>query len=282
MKRLAVPVLILLLAIPALPAPSAQPVPGEDWIVSEDTVLSNETILMDGNLTVKSGVRLELDNITLCFNSTSLVWHYYILVEKGAFMKMNICILNQDPSTQGCYFWVFGELVLERTAISMVYDGIRFQGGEGSITGCDLASTGGDEMIDAVDTPLLIKDSSFHQSYYGVYTVNSTISVANTSFDGPGIGASAHFCTADITHCTFVTAEDWNADLVFEGCNVAVEDCRFASFFSAGPAGYDKRPQMMPQRKGDLTVQGCDINCAVGCDINSWYSQVNVMAFSSG
>ncbi|MEW5759461.1 MAG: hypothetical protein AB1779_01690, partial [Candidatus Thermoplasmatota archaeon] len=63
----------------------------EDLVITNETYLLNRSIILNGNLIVKSGANLTLDNVTLKINSLSPD-DFLITVEAGG--KLNILNLS--------------------------------------------------------------------------------------------------------------------------------------------------------------------------------------------
>jgi parallel beta-helix repeat protein len=74
----------------------SQPISG-DWVVAGNEVVQNSTITLNGNLIIKSGGNLSLDNVTLLVNS-GFVSQYKILAEPNSILSIyNSKISSTNP-----------------------------------------------------------------------------------------------------------------------------------------------------------------------------------------
>lgn len=109
----------LLFIFPAGTGQTPPPASG-DWSITDSTTISNQTINLDGNLVVKSGGRLILDNVVLKMNCASN-GQYMIKVESGGGLVLNGTTVTCP--TDGLYykFQIYGDADIENSTIEKVW-----------------------------------------------------------------------------------------------------------------------------------------------------------------
>lgn len=143
-----------------------------DWTIEngDEVNWSSATIIVSGNLTVRSGGSLSLENVELIMNST-VDGGLTILVEDGAVFHMESGrITSAHPSLH--YNMTFkGEVELVSTEISEVWGepetywehGIRIEGAPITITDCVFHSNAG-AVLHVYDSDPLITESRFYSN----------------------------------------------------------------------------------------------------------------------
>jgi len=160
---------ILLLVLPVGMAQTPPPASG-DWTVKDSTVISNTTITLDGNLTVKSGGKLELYNVILIMDCDEN-GQYTIKVESGGDVVFNgTTVTCPTPDVYykfqiygdaditcstiekvwGEYSWLAGGVEIHSDNVSIVgstirwctYNGITVNNSKPTISGCTITENG--------------------------------------------------------------------------------------------------------------------------------------------
>ncbi len=93
-----------------------------DWIVSEETLVRDETIVLIGDLIILEDSYLTLENVTLIINSSTTYLHG-ITVNPGGRMDVLASNITATPGT--AVFEVYGEMVMEHSSVSRMYNGIE-------------------------------------------------------------------------------------------------------------------------------------------------------------
>ena len=238
------------------PVSAAGPPPNADWVVIQNEELSDQTIWMDWNLTVKSGARLELRNVSLNFNFTATKIGG-IMVEAGASLLMAGCKLNALVSTNNLsYFVVNGSLELLDSETYEIgpfggRSGVQLLGGNNVIRGSKFNNHHNIDTIYCNRSRLDIQNCTFQNSNKReIVAGESILEVVNCTFVYPSIGILANYSSVNITGSDFFPG---NQGCMLYSCSARIQDCDFGSPRSApipagGPAG---------SPAPDLLIQDC-------------------------
>ncbi|MHA1470065.1 MAG: hypothetical protein ACTSSP_05825, partial [Candidatus Asgardarchaeia archaeon] len=132
-----------------------------DWIIETDTTYSNAVIIVTGNVIVKSGATLQLNNVTLIINSSSSQT-FYIEIQNGARFIVNNSLIKPKTISYRYYMVArsgsvieFYNSTIEYAGLSMSYPGIRVS-----------------------STKAIFSDVTIRNNYCGIYlsgAVNTTL-----------------------------------------------------------------------------------------------------------
>lgn len=124
-----------------------------DWIISNETHVRDEIIIMNGNVLIKNGASLHLENVTLLMNATS-EGEFRVEVESGA--SLYFYNSSIDRGMDYAYgFWVNngGKLRMEGSTVNHCgYNSWKYHG----------------MFLDADD--VVIRNSLFFGGFYGTYS----------------------------------------------------------------------------------------------------------------
>lgn len=107
-----------------------QPVSG-DWIIIGNEVVTNRSLTINGNILIKNGGSLTLNNVTLKMNLKSSV-HYKIYAEQGSSLSIYGCHIDStDPKCQFAFNVEGANLVLKNSELRST--GLYIKNSRGSI-----------------------------------------------------------------------------------------------------------------------------------------------------
>ena len=116
--------IVLALMVPAGMGVADTPPPANgDWTITDTTSIVNQTVVLNGNLTVKSGGRLELERVNLTINC-SFNGQYAINVEPGGNLTINDSRIKGRDWMFAYKFLLFDNTIISNSFLTDIY-GIR-------------------------------------------------------------------------------------------------------------------------------------------------------------
>jgi len=172
------------------PFPAAGPSDAEarEWVVSCPEDLADQVIYLEENLTIATGGRLALDNVSLRFNSTE---GSPLVLEVLAGGELELRNSSLDSNGSGAY------LVRAHSQSRLI------------VSGCTIDHAGTCATVPALSGFLIeagslsIRNSTFRYGAAGIYLLDVHVVPAYCQFIGNEIGAVVDGCGVGFQHCRF-------------------------------------------------------------------------------
>lgn len=180
-----------------------------DWIISDETSISNDKIVMNGNIYVKNGGKLVLNNVELLFKDGGKTKYmfkvetggilqmdsctiegyegarYYFMAERDTNIKISSCKIKNvgdmahPPSKAGLCI-LTSDAVIENSIITEGYDGVVVHGNVApSIISCKIYNNSGHGIRCVYSYPKISSCEIYENGGHGIFVNESYPTITN-------------------------------------------------------------------------------------------------------